>query len=193
MILFISQHVVDKTSEDNLGHISDKTDRTTVHTVHVLFHEPEHMLYACPCLGVFPVDGLLSFADFPSSDIALDNPVLHVVFPQHMFHPLADICDVGVEFLPCIVFIHELFCGLRVVHRSIHGYALFDELAFGVFLRMDFVAIVLLTTFLRPARIRVFVTLFVGLALPLALRVFFFRIFKSNFVMIFTCNYLYFN
>ena len=43
--LLISQHVVDMTREDNLGHISDKSNRSTVPTVQALPHE--HKLYFC--------------------------------------------------------------------------------------------------------------------------------------------------
>ena len=42
--LLISQHVVDMTREDNLDHVSDKSDRSTVPTVQALSNKPEHTL-----------------------------------------------------------------------------------------------------------------------------------------------------
>ena len=43
--LLISQHVVDMIREDNLDHVSDKSDRSTVPTVQALPLEPK--LYFC--------------------------------------------------------------------------------------------------------------------------------------------------
>lgn len=54
--MFLPEHVVDKASEDDLSRVSDKTDRTAIHTVQALLHETEHIRHALPfLLRVFPV------------------------------------------------------------------------------------------------------------------------------------------
>ena len=105
-----------------------------------------------------------------------DEAVLHLVFAHHAFHALSDICAVGMQLLPPVVIVYQQLGRNGVVLIRARGHRLLYQLAPGIDLRMVLVAVIFLSTLLRPTGVRVLVTPLVGLLLPVLLGIVFLRI-----------------
>ncbi len=164
--LLVARHVAGQVDQPYHRRRPRQPHRPYVQPVHRVLHEAEDVLHATPRLRLAPVRLPLLLGQRMAPVALLAYLVLHLVLLQCLL--LTHMRAVAKQRLALVRLLKQRVGRLGVVHRGWRDLLRQYQLALRVALDVVLVAVVVLPALLRPARLRVLVTLLVGLP-PLAL------------------------